>query len=260
MYLFYAFISLISLITPLLKIDVCIPTLTPLSPTYIEDIHSKLPVNRLLTSSVKGRGNARQDLINRVETDWFAFIDSDVYLNDDWFQTVRRYIGEDVGAVEGFWLYSNDKRVEDYYHAMERLRAHLRTNRIEVQRAFTGDTLIRTDAVKDIRIPNVHLYEDEFIAQHVKNKGLKWVRTKEVICNHTRKYNIDEAYEVGRHGAYFDYLSPRDQVARMLVKSPLKALYCALTTGNVSAARLELVRQKRTMCGTLHATVQGWKY
>lgn len=56
------------------------------------------------------RATARQKGIEAVETEWFAFIDSDVVLKENWFKCMKSLIGNDVGGVQGAQL-SVHKRI-----------------------------------------------------------------------------------------------------------------------------------------------------
>ncbi|MDG6996327.1 MAG: glycosyltransferase family 2 protein [Nitrososphaerota archaeon] len=243
------------------KIDVCVPTLKPLSEQFISNIESTIPINRILTSSVKGRGKARQDLINHVQTDWFVFVDSDVSIRSNWFNNVKKYVEDGIGAVEGLWRYPLDARADKLADSMSRLSKMLNRQPWHeyVHRAFTGDTLIKTELVKDIRIPDVHLYEDEFIRDHLVRKGFRWIRTKEVVCDHLRLYNMEEAYEAGRHGYHFGKLHPFDQTKRMGLAFP-KALAALLMTKDLEVALFSLKRHYLVWKGVMHAYVQGWHY
>ncbi len=243
-------------------VDVCVPTLRPLSTEWEEHLKQRIPVHDVLVSHVKGRGAARQDLIQRVTTEFFVFIDDDVWLRPTWWREVTALVDSQTGAVEGLWSYArDDPRVEAYSTAMIRLTRILRrppwTER--VHRAFTGDTLIRKAAVQDIRIPPVSNYEDEFIRRHIEAKGYRWGRTSGVVCDHRRRYNIEEAYQAGRHGYYFGFLHPSDQIGRFFV-SLAKASFAAAVTGRLDVAAFELTRSRRVLRGVLHAYVQRWRH
>src|SRR5437879_13129132 len=59
------------------SVDVLIPTLMGLKSEFIEHVRSRMPVHCLLTSSVAGPARARQEVMARVDTDWFGLIDDD---------------------------------------------------------------------------------------------------------------------------------------------------------------------------------------
>src|SRR5256885_15434312 len=86
------------------------------------------------------------------------------------------------------------------------------TDRID--RAFTGDTLVRTKAVQGIRMPNIPVWEDEYIRMWVQKNGYRWLRTPKVVCDHLRRYNLRLAYETGKDGYYLGPLGMEGQVRR----------------------------------------------
>lgn len=70
------------------------------------------------------------------------------------------------------------------------------------------DTLIRTDCVTDIKIPeNLHFYEDTYITRHIARKGYRIVAPNDLYCLHFRpqsdwsfKESIKIAYADIRYG------------------------------------------------------------
>src|SRR2546430_944595 len=82
------------------NVDVLVPSLKGLSNEFEEHLRSRIPVHCILTSSVIGPARARQELMDRVDTDWFAFVDDDVKLRPNWWSTVTGMIDPGVGAVE----------------------------------------------------------------------------------------------------------------------------------------------------------------
>ena len=240
------------------SVDVLIPTLKGLKSEFIEHVRSRIPVHCLFTSSVPGPARARQELMERVDTDWFGFIDDDVSLRPEWWSTVTGMIGPDVGAVEGLWSYlAGDRRVHDYTKAMTRL-AELSgreswTDRID--RAFTGDTLVRTKAVQGIRMPNIPVWEDEYIRMWVQKNGYRWLRTPKVVCDHLRRYNLRLAYETGKYGYYLGRLSLKGQLRRV-VQLPIKVLFSLAYTRNLRTGSFAIEKDLKILKGVLHGYVQ----
>ena len=240
------------------KVDVLVPSLKGLSSDFVECLHSRIPVHCILTSSVIGPARARQELMERVDTDWFAFVDDDVKLRSDWWSAVTGMINDNVGAIEGLWSYlAGDKRVDDYARAMARLSKLLRQEswRDRIDRAFTGDTLVRTEAVKNIRMPNIPVWEDEYIRRSVEKNGYKWLRTPRVVCDHLRTYNLKPSYNVGRYGYYLGKLSARTQLKR-LAQLPVKVLFSLAYTGDLGTGAFAIEKDVNIFKGVLHAYVQ----
>jgi len=240
------------------RVDVLVPSLKGLSSDFVEHVRSRIPVHCILTSSVKGPARARQELMERVDTDWFAFVDDDVKLRPDWWSTVIGMIGPDVGGVEGLWSYlAGDKRVDDYTRAMARLAMVLRQEswRDRIDRAFTGDTLVRTEAVKNVHMPNIPVWEDEYIRRWIGKNGFRWVRTSHVVCDHLRTYNLKPSYNVGRYGYYLGRLNVRTQLKRV-AQLPVKVLFAMAYTGNIHTGAFAVEKELNIFRGVLQAYVQ----
>jgi hypothetical protein len=241
-----------------IKVDVLVPTLKGLSSDFVEHLHSRIPVHCILTSSVIGPARARQELIEHVDTDWFAFVDDDVKLRSDWWSSVTGMVNDNVGGIEGLWSYlAGDKRVDDYTRAMARLSKllHQESWRDRIDRAFTGDTLVRTKAVKNIRMPNIPVWEDEYIRRSVEKNGYKWLRTPRVVCDHLRTYNLKPSYNVGRYGYYLGKLSVGTQLKR-IAQLPVKVLFSLAYTGNLGTGAFAVEKDVNIFRGVLHAYVQ----
>lgn len=238
-------------------IDVCIPSLKLLDANFETHLRQRIPIHCLLTSDLPGRGRARQDLISRVDTDWFAFVDTDVRLRPNWWDDVCSMVSDDVGAVEGLWSYAlTDRTADNYSRAMSQLAKLVRRKGWEerVERGFTGDTLIRTAAVRGISIPpGLHFYEDEFIRRYVIKMDFSWLRTGQVACDHLRKYNLDDAYDSGRYAFYFGQTNLGAQLRRFPL-IPLKALFAVLKTSDVGILPFVLKRETRVFRGVVHAS------
>ena len=196
--------------------------------------------------------------MEKVDTDWFAFVDDDVRLRPDWWPTVKGMTGLGVGAVEGLWTYrAGDRRVYDYTRAMSRLARLLGreswTDRID--RAFTGDTLVRTEAVKGIRMPNIPVWEDEYIRMWVQKNGYSWLRTPNEVCDHLRRYNLRLAKETGRYGYYLGRLSVRGQLRRVL-QLPVRVLFSLAYTRNIFSGSFAVEKDLKIFKGVLQAYVR----
>ena len=240
------------------SVDVLVPSLKGLSDDFVEHVRSRIPVHCLLTSSVIGPARARQELMERVDTDWFAFVDDDVKLRPDWWSTVTGMIDPTVGGVEGLWSYlAGDKRVDDYTRAMARLAGLLRQEswRDRIDRAFTGDTLVRTEAVKNIRMPNIPVWEDEYIRRWVEKSGFRWLRTPHIVCDHLRRYNLKPSYNVGRYGYYLGRLRVKTQLKRV-AQLPVKVAFALAYTGNIRTGTFAVEKDLNIFKGVLHAYVR----
>ncbi len=127
------------------------------------------------------RAAARQRGIENVESDWFLFVDSDVVLCKNWYKKAMEHVNKNVGAVWGIEVWSTIKN-------QATLKMFLWvTRKIFDIRGGTHDTLVRTDLVKDIKIPtNLHVFEDAFIKDWINKKGYETVACYDPFCIHFR--------------------------------------------------------------------------
>jgi glycosyltransferase involved in cell wall biosynthesis len=127
------------------------------------------------------RGTARQIAIEKVKTDWFMFVDSDVILCQDWFAKAEKIIKNNVGAVWGIEIWSVLRNTR-LLKLFERI-----TMKIFEKRGGTHDLLVRSAAVKDIRIPfYLNTYEDSYIKSWICGKGYVVIAAYDPYCIHYR--------------------------------------------------------------------------
>ena len=177
----------------------------------LESVYKNVPVNRLIVVDggstdrtldivrefkekhgkvlvIQDRGSratARQKGLDQVKTAWFMFVDSDVVLCENWFKKAEKHIGENVGAVWGIEIWSTIQNPTILKMFL------LVTRKIFDLRGGTHDTLIRTDAVKDIEIPKVlHVFEDAYIKDWITQKGYKLIACYDPFCVHYRRASV----------------------------------------------------------------------
>lgn len=137
------------------------------------------------------RATARMKGIKNVETEWFVFVDSDCVLCHGWFKKAFKHTSSGVGAIEGKQKLILNFKDTRFFEARKILTRKLnrlarRNVRFEEEgRGFTGDTLIKTDLLKDIEIPSYyHVFEDYYIKRWIEKKGYKWIRIDDAYCYH----------------------------------------------------------------------------
>jgi len=200
-----------------MKVDVVVLTKNsePTLEKCLDSIYENVPVNRLIAidgfstdgtlsilrkysekygnlvivSEPGTRAIARQRGIELVKTEWFMFVDSDVILCEDWFKTAEKLNGPGVGAIWGVDIPSNPRI---YYRAKALMNTrHLTISQVMRMnfkiRGGTHDILIRTDAVKGIKIPkDLHVYEDTYIKGWIEKRGYKTLAVENPYCEHHR--------------------------------------------------------------------------
>ena len=142
------------------------------------------------------RAKARERGIKEAETEWFMFADSDVILCRDWFKKAEKYMNSDVGAVWGL----NLDIIPNVKNKLFLKSLALVARECFNLRGGMHDTLIRTDLVKDIRIPEqLHAYEDAYIIKWIKKKNWKVIAGDDIYCLHLRPrmdWNVKESFSL----------------------------------------------------------------
>jgi hypothetical protein len=113
------------------------------------------------------------------------FVDSDVVLCKDWYSKALRYVNDEVGAVWGIevWSTITNKDTLKLFLVI--------TRKIFGVRGGTHDTLVRYEAVKDIKIPSeLHVFEDAYIKDYIEEKGFKVIPCYVPFCIHYRPKSV----------------------------------------------------------------------
>ena len=193
------------------------------------------------------RATARQKGIELVESELFAVIDSDVVLMKNWFsQMAPHFEDPTVGAVWGATIQLDPTR-RKYVDAMAKLygRSTLERSRAYGEkRGCLHDTMIRSEAIKDIEIPEaLHVMEDHFVRKYLEGRGWIWVSTDDPFVYHNKGENDPrdaylDAYHGGKLGVY-----PRAWYLKHLGLSWLKLGYLLLETRDAGLVWREVVKE-----------------
>ena len=185
------------------KIDVCIPTLNSgrTLDQCLKAVINFIPYKRIIICDgystdntikiakeyrckifySKGKlGEVRKKLMSLVKTEWFAFIDSDIVINKDWFRILTRFIDENTGGINGFGLSPSLLGIGRKYLLLLKLKLKIK------QRGFLSNTLIRRDAIKGVKVSKyVGRGEDIVIQQEIEEKGWEW-KFAPAFCLHLK--------------------------------------------------------------------------
>ncbi|MFA6570652.1 MAG: hypothetical protein WCT77_05385 [Bacteroidota bacterium] len=118
-------------------------------------------------------GYSIKKLIEEVETNWFVYLHSDVYLPDGWFDGMKKY----------------QKRY-DWFECRQHLTVLVdySLNYPKEDRSFSGSQMGRKTAFKKIlsHIDDDYLYRNEDIvySEYIRNTGLKYGRVANVFHYH----------------------------------------------------------------------------
>ena len=204
-----------------MKVDVVIPTYN--SATVLDDclnaIVHYIPYNKIIIVDgestdktieiakkynckiyrYKGSlGESRMLGISKVDTKWLLFIDSDIVVDKYFFNNIIKYIGKDVGAIQGYALQPEKYKNFKKYEYMKFKSRNLGLN----ERGFTNCTLIRTELIKDVDLKGIEAYEDWLIKNHILEKGYKWLFVPVPVKHfHDYKGSLDANLKVRWNGA-----------------------------------------------------------
>jgi len=189
-------------------------------------IQESIPVANLIIDNSKPLGNVRESLgkaresaISKVNTDRFAFVDDDIVLPKNWFQTIMKYWRKDTGWLEGWTIPTQPEWYKKW--TLSRFSRSGIQNVLMNQRGFTADTIIRTDLVRDWKY--LGGFEDLSMSNHVISKGYCVLRTP-IVCNHNIGYDV------------FKQAKMATRLQRRTLSEKLR--YAAITTGSGFKASL----------------------
>ena len=142
----------------------------------------------------KSLGDSRMLGISKAETDWLLFIDSDIVVDALFFRELKKYIKEDVGAIQGDAVLP-----ENYYNYDGRKKPKELDKK---ERGYTNCTLIRSRLVKSINLRGINAYEDWLLKNHILDKGYKWLSVS-VPVKHFEDYkgHVDRGLKARWNGA-----------------------------------------------------------
>ncbi len=184
---------------PGLGVDVIIPVLhtNELWRANLLSIYREIPVNRLLLGdggciddtieiarkfprvevfdhrSFKSLGFSIRRLIEEVQTEWFIYLHSDVYLPEGWFN--------DMAAARNKY---------DWFESGQNVTVMVEyvPPTLEVERAYSGSQMGRKAAFKDVlpKIDDDYLYrnEDIIFANLIKDAGFRYGKVAETSHDH----------------------------------------------------------------------------
>jgi glycosyltransferase involved in cell wall biosynthesis len=246
------------------RADVIILTknsMEPSLPGTIASVYASIPVNRLIVvdggstdgtvdylSKQEGvfliddsngdRATARQKGIENVQTEYFAFVDSDMVLQRDWYLEALALMLPKVGAISTYPRYFGT--AERAQRALEKMYGRPTRRRFD-----TAAALLRTSAVRGIQIPSEDeqvASEDEFIGRVVQKRGYEVLCVGRPVAYHRESphlvANPDLRADLIRKGRLLrakGWRSSRYMARQFLVSVP-ESLFILAYTGSFTTA------------------------
>lgn len=166
--------------------------------TCCQAIRRRVPVNRLIMPSANvnsktrrriseladiplfdetaiGAGLCRNLGLKEVETEFYASIDADTAVRSEWYPWCIHAIQEpSVAACQG---YSRPlSRLLDQFVQLEALNPGTY--------ADLGNTMLRTEVVRDIGMPTERMLEDHILHDRIVRDGFKWIVNRDLSSDH----------------------------------------------------------------------------
>ncbi|HXQ91888.1 MAG TPA: hypothetical protein VN739_02705 [Nitrososphaerales archaeon] len=232
-----------------MKLDVCIATRIEKMPNLEAMlIDSGVPYDQIfIDSSETLLAKKRENLIKRVGTNNFIFLDDDVFLPKGWYENIMKFWDEKLAWLEG---YANPSKPEWYAKWCEyRLGTVTPYYIAKGERGFLCSTIIKTDYVSDFLAPPSMSYaEDWALSKHVQSKGGKMYRVP-VRSYHNFTYNLFDHTRTSTKmmRKYVPWTTQLKQAA-VSVASGLK---CAVATSDFEVAAGAIHLSYEMIAGTL---------
>jgi len=228
------------------KVDVVVCTYN--SEKYLEEclksIKKYIPVNRLIVVDHFSKdstpiiaedyadlilwenqslGFARQLGISKVTTPYFLFVDSDVVIKGNkWLEQAYDYLCsfDDLAAVvlDIPSSYAEGEKIKTFWNKFGRINTNF----------FCINTLIRTKAVRGIKIPFINSGEDKYIGDWLIQNGWKYLLLKNDECFHFVDYSDRKSQWSGAGDRVYYGLRILPKVFVKLLMSPIRGLLPSL--------------------------------
>jgi hypothetical protein len=182
-----------------MKVDAVVVSKKGVSDEFKEMIYKAIPVNRLVVdSTTKPLGRARENAIGQVETPYFVFVDDDVELPANWFESMWQFRARLEASCRIGWLESWSVPMKpDWYYKWNRTRVPklVRLTR-ETAANYGNAVLVLTEAVRDWHAPSdLDFGEMLHILYHVLDKGYAAWRLPVVSYHRIQYSKPDEFWE-----------------------------------------------------------------
>jgi glycosyltransferase involved in cell wall biosynthesis len=149
---------------------------------------------------------ARQLAIERVETDWFLFLDDDVRITESYLEDHASTIAPRIGAIQGRKLFETTVGTPEPGPARRSTEAH--PSEWVHRRAFRGGThatLIRREAAAPVEFPaDLNVWEDQYLRREIERSGYLWIFNHQArfahVTQNPRPQGWSEGYVQGKYG------------------------------------------------------------
>jgi len=164
-------------------VDVLLVTKNNITSDFEEMIREAIPVNEIIVETSYPLDRARERAIQKCKTEKFVWLDDDVYLPKDWYNSVMKYWTDDkIGWLEGLAIPSAPSWYSQWTHW--RFRNDLVRKTVwklaPNDRSFNCCAIVKRDALGDWHYPPGEYLgfgsEDLLMSAHVTKKGFGRLR------------------------------------------------------------------------------------
>jgi glycosyltransferase involved in cell wall biosynthesis len=148
----------------------------------------------VLKDENKGIGYARSLGLEKVETEYYASIDSDVILSKDWYSWCNNAIQKPhVAACEGY-----PRPLGAYY-------AKLQQPLLKQGYCSLGNTMLKTNVIREVEIPLVAYGEDYLLKERLESSGYNWLVNPDLVSIHLvndmdiLRHYLNFGMSIGKH-------------------------------------------------------------
>jgi cellulose synthase/poly-beta-1,6-N-acetylglucosamine synthase-like glycosyltransferase len=192
-----------------LKRSVPINNLILVAPSYCREQLEKYDAT-IVVFDEKNVGKARSEGLKLVETPLYASVDSDVLVTPEWFKWCMKTIKKtDVAACQGY------AKTESKYYAQLQIDYIKRGGKHDRGFCCLGNTLLKTEVIHEVGMPEVRVEEDWILRLKVEEAGYKWISNLDLVCQHL-KTDVD----VWKHAVWWGKMGGDVPVRRCLARIP----------------------------------------
>lgn len=197
-----------------MKIDVCIPSLEPIPRTFLQLIQEDIDGGVIHVVKISPLTEARKDLIQRVTTPYFAFLDADIKYRAGLIPALFAQLAPNVGAVQGATVpYGLG---EKWDQALQTSRGVQVIAKGQHKRFMTSNAVIKTDIVRDWNpMPSYSGCEDWDLTNHIVNQGYI-VKILPLAVQHLRTWKTVRSNSQWFAKAYISLFGKKQAVKYML--------------------------------------------
>jgi len=206
------------------EVSACIPFKTNINSQLLKTIRESKIIKEVHLSNVKPLTRARKELISKVKTEFFFFIDSDIVFPGDLIPVMYGFIKslKRVGSIQGYAVpHGLGEKWE---------RALIPKWRFKFigpkERIMTNNTIIKTDVVRDWNPAPITSYEDYDLTRHIEKKGFLNMVIYFPGIKHLKTWTGIRKSAMWLSKGFYQYLGPKESIKQTIKLIAGTIKYC----------------------------------